>query len=1615
MRHASLICAVLLVLAASCGWGAVTATETTADGAPVVVLANEYLELTLAPTVGGRIADILFKPTGKRLVGKDRGIFQDRVWNYADREIYNQWQDGVYEYEVTRRPDEVAVKLSCRGKVGVSNRMAFVKTITLREGSSAIRADYEMRIGQEAMVPQRVGLWWHNRPTVQGENVSYFLPVESGVQRIDYGAGAKGEYWWYEPARGWLGCVGESGAGLAVVMEYKRLMCFYQWLSGDAPGLEFAFRSEEIANGNSLKTTIWLLPFAEMPSVHGAGGGVAVSLETETEGQTVSAQARVAGSVATDAIVKVWWRKLEDDDKQALGEKSLRLAPAKTASAPFSFTAPGEGTFVVGGTVEAGGKTLCDFERPVVIGKPSGKYALKPVEERTGRADERFGDKIAATGTGPKDITLSMDIETPHVKWAKPYVKGKTKALILQSALAGRETIELAQRMDLDYIAPTIDTPYAIGYTRGFLAKPMTLAHALENVKQALKQDLDVILIGGFKGEMFSDEVIDAIIAKVKGGTGLVWAQPNNCPERLWEILPLGGWKPTSTSPQKWELAADHYITVGLPWRALPVTGCSYYEPRGEALVKTRRGTLIAVGTAGKGRVVGLGYNTSWQGPGSYSNGITPWVQRSEAKFAYWEYHHSLLAKALLWAANKESDVTIESIAPAQEMYNRGTQAVVELKLFNDAADALLNISASFQDEYGHSEGAWRQDLVVANGESAVQIPLPNPLKAGLHLVDVIVKREGAVVNWGSTSLVVESPAAIESVQCDKEIYDAQDTCAAQIGLRIPENQAEKYTLKWSLTDGLGRLIARASHPARAGDTEIKLPIPEPLCTMAMLRCELTEGDAVVSAREEQIVLMPTSWAKRQWDPREEVIWGTPVGAYSRDYLHDAATKQLKSLGITACLTGANWLHDGEQKATFEAGFKLMPVGVCGSILRLSRVRKPKLNYHEQHEQYIKTRDKKFLERPACLTGEEDRAGEKELMKKVCEAVAKFKPIGYCCGDELGTTHYTTPFDYDFSPEGLEDFREWLRGEYGTLDALNAEWETEFKTWDEVMPMTTLEVKGRGNYAPWADHREFMEWSFADFYKFAYNCVNEFDPGALIGISGTQAAEAYGGYDWWRLAHALDFIQAYDHKNTGEMHRSFGVKPSVPWWGYASTGPGLEHTLWRRLFNDVDGGSFFVQTYVLKPDYTFTQSTADGKRFLADIRSGIGRLLDSCDERAADVLIHYSHPSIHGAYIAGHDHLFRDNRDGWVQAIYDLGLQFDFIAYAEIEQGELAKRKPKALILPYSIALSADEVEAIKAYVRDGGCVIADGRVGLMDDHCRTLKQGALDDLFGVARAAVDPLAKRREGDLTFPGSLDEKETQPIVIDGYAAEAELKLAGGKALGSVGDAPLLIINELGKGSAMLLNMFVDQYPRRVQLNVAGNMRRLIRNVLQKAGVAPEFIVTTDEAHRVLTVRYLSGAATYLGVLRNASEGQSEVSVQWSRPSHVYDVRAGKHLGRVKQIERLTPPGRAELYALLPYTVKRVKVDVSGVAKPGGEVKCHLAVQPTGGRAGMHVLRVEVRGPDGELREHYGKQITCPEGSDEVSFELALNDPTGKWTVTATDVGTGVRGSAEFEVE
>src|SRR5690606_29224976 len=143
-------------------------------------------------------------------------------------------------------------------------------------------------------------------------------------------------------------------------------------------------------------------------------------------------------------------------------------------------------------------------------------------------------------------------------------------------------------------------------------------------------------------------------------------------------------------------------------------------------------------------------------------------------------------------------------------------------------------------------------------------------------------------------------------------------------------------------------------------------------------------------------------------------------------------------------------------------------------------------NYVKRKEMYADTKDKQYLRREVSFESPEFEEGLKAQLAKRFRQLAALKPLATYLSDESSVTFYA-----DWAPEALAGFRQWLQKEYADLDALNSTWGTSFKNWESVVPMTTEEAQQHGNFAPWADHRAYMEYQFIRAFGKARDLVHE--------------------------------------------------------------------------------------------------------------------------------------------------------------------------------------------------------------------------------------------------------------------------------------------------------------------------------------------------------------------------------------------------------------------------------------------------------------------------------------------------------------------------------------------
>jgi hypothetical protein len=268
---------------------------------------------------------------------------------------------------------------------------------------------------------------------------------------------------------------------------------------------------------------------------------------------------------------------------------------------------------------------------------------------------------------------------------------------------------------------------------------------------------------------------------------------------------------------------------------------------------------------------------------------------------------------------------------------------------------------------------------------------------------------------------------------------------------------------------------------------------------------------------------------------------------------------------------------------------------------------------------------------------------------------------------------------------------------------------------------------------------------------------------------------------------------------------------------------------------------------------------------------------------------------------------------------------------------------------------------------------------------------------------------------------LEAKELSGIT----AAEPDIKATGGTALVRVGSTDAVIARRVGKGWAFYLNTLLDTYAKqRAQKFGGANYRSLVNAILARAGVQPAIEVLSADGKRLAqaqVARYRFGDAEILTIVKDnvAVEGivgqdgvtvyndpafgkmaRQEITIKLPRKLYVTDVRSGKRLGYTDVVHSSVLVGDAVVLGLSS-TENTITLRGPTTASLGEHPTFSLAASGPGRR----LIRCQVFSPDGSMLSTYAKNVLLDNATRTFVLPSALNDPSGSYTIRATDVVTG----------
>ena len=475
--------------------------------------------------------------------------------------------------------------------------------------------------------------------------------------------------------------------------------------------------------------------------------------------------------------------------------------------------------------------------------------------------------------------------------------------------------------------------------------------------------------------------------------------------------------------------------------------------------------------------------------------------------------------------------------------------------------------------------------------------------------------------------------------------------------------------------------------------------------------------------------------------------------------------------------------------------------------------------------------------RDYCLDDPEWLGWARNQMQHTVRKNLPHQPIAFNIRDELSTTISANPFDYDFNPIALEQFRQWLKTQYADLAGLNAEWDTRFNSWDEVKPFSTDQIKNRmssgealprakpdwqnlqaltfkwrtarqaasrWDFAPWADFRTYMDLSLARALDKLRQAAREIDPHTPVGIEGTQMPNAFGGYDLWRLSQVLDWVEPYDIGNAREIFGSFMPGKPIITTVFEQESNHARRRLWHLLLQGDRGCIVWWSEDCIdwqNPNYELTPKAKQLAPVLKEMTARLASLFMSARPEHDPVAIHYSQPSIQvdwllestvdgstwtrrfSSFEAEHNRQAHI-RNAWLKAFQDLGYSPRFISSAQIEAGGLDQTPAAVLVFPASWALSDKEAAEINRWMQaqaaPSHALLFDGTPGVFDEHGRLRARAALSEC-EVSTNDTPPCAAVRHGMapgqwVSSPATYLRDRLKPEAGPGFAAWIQGQLA-----------------------------------------------------------------------------------------------------------------------------------------------------------------------------------------------------------------------------------------------
>ena len=873
---------------------------------------------------------------------------------------------------------------------------------------------------------------------------------------------------------------------------------------------------------------------------------------------------------------------------------------------------------------------------------------------------------------------LTRNYKTKHLAWFEKPQGGAVKTLFIVSRKGGREVIEAAQRMSLDFNAVPLVNARKVAVENIYegAIEGTGLHEKKTALVRAVDRKYDLIVIGNFNFDILPSEVQYKILKQVMSGTGLVIIYPFK-----------SKFKKVFAKPVQ---RAAAQILKGVPLKGLP-----------EKLHSINDDVLLKTYSFGKGRIASIDYKDPH---GAHYVGMTMTIKNlySDRWDAQYENNMLLPLRAMAWASRR--------FKAGIKSFNSSNNSV-EFKFAGKTKGAKLKVRV--RNVFNNTVFSSTED--IKNGTVKFKFPL---LAGGDYYIDYVVKENAKDLAFGSKDINIASPVGTVKVASARDSYP--ENAAFQAEITLDKALSKTGNVKVEVIDSpYGRVWFEKEIPLQAGTKKLSFKVSNyALPTLAAyLRCTINQENKPV-ALGEKLLFFP----KRKIETYMTLAWaGVPNAYLGRLYAGQVVDKLRWRAGLSHPLPGATNARAGAMLDTRFVPY-MVRIGLKNnkgkteqySWFFLPKGAKSDLAEVKDDQSFHNPKVRKLWQR-----------GIKHRMTNL----TTYGPAIYTLGDE-------NFFSYDsgFSPSDAAAFTAFIKKRYKSIATLNREWGTSYKSFSEVEHFSPKAAKEKKMYAAWFDHRKFMEQQYADMHHFLSAEIKKYDPDAIVGAEGSVPG------DLEKTISKLDFWGPYSNLVGDELLRSLAPeKIRMLWWGgYVGShgGRGIyPMPLWKDLLSgNVNGNAWFSASVagsesVIGSDMDFPAYVKKLMPHLDQLRDGLAQLLISIPLQDDGIAILSSHASNSAKYL---DERFvnpSDSAGEFIRFCYRNGINFDFVTKRTIKQGALKNKK--ILFLFGASSLSQAECKAVSDFAKKGGILVADLNPGLLNEHLRVLKKNPLQSIFG--------------------------------------------------------------------------------------------------------------------------------------------------------------------------------------------------------------------------------------------------------------------------------------------